>query len=46
MLNRTLSLGSMIAVTISWSVNHSVVWAVVHGLCSWFYVVYYLFLHK
>ncbi len=29
-------------VTISWSVNKSVFWAIVHGLFSWFYVIYYL----
>ena len=36
-----VSLGSAIAVTISWSVNHSIVWAIFHGLLSWFYVLYY-----
>jgi hypothetical protein len=36
-----ISLGSAIAVAISWSVNKSIVWAVIHGVLSWFYVVYF-----
>lgn len=27
---------------ISFNVNHSVLWAIVHGLLSWIYVVYYV----
>ncbi|MEX2180908.1 MAG: hypothetical protein WD771_02620 [Gemmatimonadaceae bacterium] len=37
-----ISFGSALAIAISWSVNHSVLWAIVHGIFSWFYVVYYL----
>ena len=36
-----IGLGTAIAVAISWSVNKSVVWAIVHGVLSWFYVIYY-----
>jgi hypothetical protein len=36
-----VSLGSAIAVTISWSVNHSILWAIFHGILSWAYVIYY-----
>lgn len=35
------SFGSALAICISWSVNHSVVWAVLHGICSWLYVIYW-----
>lgn len=35
-------LGSVLAVLISWTTNHSVGWAVVHGLIGWLYVFYYL----
>ncbi|MEQ1641124.1 MAG: hypothetical protein ABL881_09975 [Novosphingobium sp.] len=38
-----ISLGSAIAVTISWSINKSIVWAILHGVFSWFYVLYYAF---
>jgi len=36
-----VSFGSALAIAISWSANHSIFWAIVHGLCSWFYVIYY-----
>lgn len=38
---RGISLGSAIAVTISWSVNKSILWAILHGIFSWLYVLYY-----
>lgn len=34
--------GTVLAITISWSVNQSIVWAIIHGLLSWFYVIYYI----
>lgn len=33
--------GTIVAVTISWSVNHSILWAIAHGLFGWCYVIYY-----
>ncbi len=36
-----IGLGSAIAVAISWSVNKSIIWAIIHGLLGWIYVVYY-----
>ena len=33
--------GSTVAIYISWSVNHSIFWAILHGLFGWFYVIYY-----
>ncbi len=36
--------GMMIAVVISWDKYHSVVWATVHGIFGWFYVIYNRFL--
>lgn len=38
-----IGLGSAIAVTISWSLHKSIVWAIVHGVLSWLYVIYYAF---
>ena len=38
-----ISLGSAIAVAISWSLNKSIIWAIVHGVFSWFSVIYYAF---
>jgi hypothetical protein len=36
-----ISLGSALAIAISWSVNKSIIWAVIHGILSWVYVIYY-----
>lgn len=36
-----VSFGSALAIAISWSVHHSIVWAIIHGFFSWIYVVYY-----
>lgn len=36
-----IGLGAALAVTISWSANHSILWAILHGIFSWFYVIYY-----
>jgi hypothetical protein len=36
-----IGLGSALAVAISWSSNQSILWAVMHGLLSWLYVLYY-----
>jgi len=37
-----VSFGSALAIAISWSVNKSVLWAIIHGILSWIYVIYYL----
>ena len=36
-----ISMGSALAIVISWSVNHSILWAIIHGICSWFYVIWF-----
>ena len=36
-----ISFGCALAIAISWSVNHSIVWAIIHGLFGWLYVIYY-----
>ncbi len=36
-----VSFGSALAITISWSQHHSIVWAIIQGFLSWVYVVYY-----
>lgn len=37
-----ITFGSALAIAISWSMNKSVLWAIFHGLLSWFYVIYYV----
>lgn len=34
--------GTIIAMILSWSVNHSIIWALVHGFFSWLYIIYYV----
>jgi hypothetical protein len=36
-----IGLGSAIAVSISWSLNKSIIWAAIHGFFGWFYVIYH-----
>lgn len=36
-----IGLGSAVAVAISWSLHKSILWAILHGVFSWFYVIYY-----
>lgn len=36
-----VGLGAVIAVVVSWDRNKSVLWAILHGLLSWIYVIYF-----
>lgn len=36
-----IGLGSVIAVVCSWQRNRSIGWAILHGLLSWLYVIYF-----
>ncbi len=36
-----IGFGTALAITISWSVNKSIIWAIIHGILSWIYVIYY-----
>lgn len=35
-----IGFGSALAITISYTTNKSILWAILHGLFSWFYVIY------
>jgi hypothetical protein len=35
------SIGAVLAALLSWSVNHSILLALVHAFLSWFYVIYH-----
>lgn len=41
-----ISLGTAIAVVASWSKNKSILWAIIHGFLSWFYVIYFALTRK
>ena len=34
-------LGLSVAVTLSYAANKSILWAILHGACGWFYVIYH-----
>lgn len=36
-----IGFGSVLAIAISWSVNKSILWAILQGLLGWVYVIYY-----
>ena len=36
-----IGLGSVIAVVCSWDRNRSILWAILAGIFTWFYVVYF-----
>lgn len=35
-------LAGLIAIILSWSINHSILWAILHWIFGGFYVVYWL----
>lgn len=36
-----IGFGTALAIAISWSANKSIIWAIIHGILSWIYVIYY-----
>ena len=40
-----MSFGAAMAIAISWSANHSILWAILHGVFGWVYVIYYAICH-
>ena len=36
-----IGFGTALAIAISWSANGSILWAIIHGILSWIYVIYY-----
>jgi len=41
-----VGLGTIIAVVVSWSRNKSILWAIVHGILGWLYVIYAILVRK
>ena len=40
--NSGIGIGTVIAIVLSWSANHSVLWCILHGIFGWFYIIYYV----
>jgi hypothetical protein len=36
-----ITMGSALAIAISWSTHQSILWAIIHGFFSWLYVIYF-----
>lgn len=36
------STGVILATLMSYRTNKGMIWAIVHGFCSWFYVIYWI----
>jgi len=41
-----VSFGSALAIAISWSVHKSILWAIIQGIFSWLYVIYFALTRK
>jgi hypothetical protein len=41
-----VGLGTIVAVVVSWSRNKSILWAIIHGILGWLYVIYALLVKK
>lgn len=40
-IQNLIYVGCMLAVVISWGINHSILWGTLHGWLGWVYVIYY-----
>lgn len=38
-----IGLGSILAIVLSWSRNSSILWAILHAIFGWIYVIYFVF---
>ncbi len=41
--SKSLGFGAVMAMILSWQLNHSILWMILHGCCSWVYVIYRAF---
>jgi hypothetical protein len=39
-VSSTVTMGVTLAMIMSFQLNHSVWWAIIHGICSWGYVIF------
>ncbi len=41
----SIGFGAVLAIVMSWTANKAILWAIIHGILGWIYVVYYLLFH-
>jgi hypothetical protein len=40
-----IGFGCALAMILSYTLNHSILWAILHGIFGWFYVIYFAIVH-
>ena len=45
-VSTTGAVGIAVAVMLSYTKWHSITWAIVHGFCGWFYIIYFCIRYK
>ncbi len=40
-IEKSIGLGNILAIVISWSKNKNILYAIIHGILGWFYVIYH-----
>jgi hypothetical protein len=40
-----IGFGSALAIAVSYNNNHSLLWAIIHGILGWLYVIYFALFH-
>lgn len=40
-----VTMGSALAMILSYNANESILWAILHGIFSWLYVIYFAIVH-
>jgi hypothetical protein len=38
----SIGFGAALAIVMSWTANKAILWALLHGVLGWLYVIYYL----
>lgn len=41
-----ITMGSALAMILSYVEHNSILWAIVHGILGWFYVIYYAIMYR
>jgi len=41
-----IGFGTALAITISYTRNHSILWAIIHGILGWLYVIWSALFHE
>ncbi|MBU0470671.1 MAG: hypothetical protein KKA62_00575 [Nanoarchaeota archaeon] len=45
-LGNGITMGSALAMILSYVEHHSILWALLHGLFSWIYVIYFVIVYR